>query len=229
MTPTPPTARRRRAVLVPVLAVLAAVALGAGAAFGGLEEAPKEQPRRLGKGATLDQGQMSTRFVDAVVRPGGEGAPGVPGKRYLQLHLRVTNQDSRTISAQAMDRALPTVRTDGKVFKTLQDSRTVGVSPHIVVKDADPDHYYSQLPPGVPTDVILSFEMPPGRAAPKTVQIDAVSFEWRESFFWRTHSWSVVSEPAPQPAAGPGANAAATRYVPVVAARVELPAREETA
>ncbi|MEO3808095.1 hypothetical protein ABGB17_03750 [Sphaerisporangium sp. B11E5] len=230
MTSTPPRgARRRRPVLVPVLAVLAAVTLGVSAAFGGLEDAPEEPAEQLGKGAEFDQGQMRTVFEDAVVREGRKFEMGVDGRRYLQIMLKVTNQTDRTIEAQAMDRALPTVRTD---IGTIKPPAKPGGDPFI--RSISQNRPYGQLHPGVPTAVVLSFELEPGAPIPKKLSIDVATFEWHEDFFNRTHYWRRVEGPAilVSPAASPSSSvnlpAPKTTVPAIVAARVELPVRVES-
>ncbi|GGK94893.1 hypothetical protein Sme01_57610 [Sphaerisporangium melleum] len=232
MTSTPARgARRRRPVLIPVLAVLAATTVGVSAAFGGMADAPEEPPELLAKGAEFDQGEMRTVFEDAVVRPGGKYEMGVSDKRYLQLILKVTNQADHTILAQAMDGALPTVRTD---TGTLQPPATPGDGPYI--RSISQNRPYAQLHPGVPTTVVVSFELPPGAPTPKKVSIDLATFEWYESFFTQERFWQRLNgppepvSPAPAttaPARGADLPAPKTTTPAVVAARVEMPVRVE--
>jgi hypothetical protein len=220
MTSTPPGGGpRRRPVLIPVLAVLAAATVGVSAAFGGLKDAPGEQPEQLGKGAEYDQGQISTRFEDAVVRPGGKDGLGISDKRYLQIILKVTNESDRTIEAQHMDDALPTVRADAK---TIKPSGIPGDDPYIVTISGG--HTYQQLHPGMPTTVVMSFELRPGQPAPKNLQIDLAAFEWHEDFFSHTHNWQRLN--VQEPATG----TKKTRPIlptATVAAQVNLPVRVE--
>ncbi|GII67297.1 hypothetical protein Skr01_73820 [Sphaerisporangium krabiense] len=214
-------APNRRAILVPLVAVLAAATLGVSAAFGGLEEAPDKPLPQLGKGASFDQGQVKTVFEDAVIRPGRIGL-GVVGKRYLQLVLKVTNQTDDTISAQAMDHALPTVRTDTKVIKPSGDPGDFG--PRIVVIAGD--QTYGQLHPGVPETVVMSFELAAGAPFPKTVRIDAGRVEWHEFFSSKTHAWVPVTEEGPPTPQDRKAGRRSSQ-VPAVAARVAMPVRVE--
>jgi hypothetical protein len=179
----------------------------------------------LGKGAELDQGRMRTRFVDAVVRGGGHDGIGVPGKRYLEIVLTVTNQSDRTISAYAMDNAFLTVQADGKVIKS-PDPTLVGDGPRIVV--SVPGHAYSQLHPGVPSTVIMAFELGEGERGPKNVRIAATTFEWRELFFTETREWTPVTAAKPRTKEDL-AEGHKERWEPVVAASVDLPVRSEEA
>ncbi|MFC4530216.1 hypothetical protein [Sphaerisporangium dianthi] len=242
MTSTPPRgARRRRPVLIPVVVVLAAATVGVSAALGGLEQAPKRPPEQLGKGAEVDQGQMRTVFEDAVVRSGAKYEMGAPSKRYLQIVLKVTNQSDRTIEAQTMDTALPTVRADATTIKPSSEPGDSG--PYI--RSISKDHPYSQLQPGVPTTVILSFEMKPGDPVPKKVRIDAATYEWHRDFFTQKHYWQRVLEdppatPAPKKTPTPtpsstgtepprlGLAQPQTQQLAVVSAQVDLPVRVET-
>ncbi|RCG31743.1 hypothetical protein DQ384_09395 [Sphaerisporangium album] len=224
MTSAAPTdAPRRRPILVPVLAVLAAATVGVSAAFGGLEDAPEPKADQLGKGATLDQGKMKTVFEDAVVRPGKNGL-GVPDKRYLQLILKVTNQTDRTILAQGMNSALVAVRADGKTIKPSSDPADFG--PRIVVLAGGKT--YGQLHPNVPETVVMAFELRSGAPAPKTVSIDAGTFEWYKWFSNQTHDWVPVEELGP-PTPEDLKRGKKSSSMPVVAARITMPVRVEDA
>ncbi|MEV6982500.1 hypothetical protein AB0M95_14735 [Sphaerisporangium sp. NPDC051017] len=219
----PPDAPRRRPILVPVLAVLAAAAIGVSAAFGGLEDAPEPKAEQLGKGATFDQGKMKTVFEDAVVRPGRIGL-GVPDKRYLQLILKVTNQSKSTIQAEGMTTALIVVRADGKTIMPASDPGDRG--PRVVVIAGDKAYY--QLHPDVPETVVMSFELPDAAPTPKTVQIDAGTYEWYESFFSKTHEWMPVIELGP-PTAEDRKRGRRESSLPVVGAKITMPVRVEAA
>ncbi|GII85320.1 hypothetical protein Ssi03_33100 [Sphaerisporangium siamense] len=216
-------APNRRAILVPVVAFLAAATVAVSAAFGGLEEAPANPFPQLGKGATFDHGRVKTVFEDAVIRPGRLGL-GVIGKRYLQLVLKVTNRSDATISAQTMDGALPTVRTDTMVLKPSDDPADLG--PRIVVIAGEKT--YGQLHPGVPETVVMSFELKPGTPFPKTVYIDAGTYEWHELFSNRTHEWWPVTEEGP-PTAEDRKQGKTSTSMPVVGARITMPVRVENA
>ncbi|MFC6080184.1 hypothetical protein [Sphaerisporangium aureirubrum] len=219
---TSPSARGRRArrlVLLPVVTVLVAGVLAANAFLGGFEEAVPA-PESLGKGAEVDQGRMRTRFVDAVVRVGGHDGIGISDKRYLEIVLSVTNQSDRTISAYTMDNVLPTVRADGEVIKPKDPSE--GLGPRFVV--SVPGHAYDQLHPGVPSTVIMAFELAEGERAPKSVRIDTGTYVWRETFFAETYEWTMVMEEKP-PTKEDVAKGRTGRWEPVVTARVDLPVR----
>ena len=88
--------RRRRPVLIPVLAVLLAAGVGVIGLLGGFAEAPEEAPPALGEGAVLDQRMYHTRFDRATVTlvPQELGPP----KRFLELRFTVTNRGAETSS-----------------------------------------------------------------------------------------------------------------------------------
>ncbi|MEV7966562.1 hypothetical protein AB0O34_11345 [Sphaerisporangium sp. NPDC088356] len=224
MTSTPTSGgSRRRPVLLPVLAVLAAATVGVGAAFGGLEDAPKEKPEQLGKGAEVDQGRMTTLFEDAVVRPGGKDGLGISDKRYLQITMKVTNTSEATFIAEMMNSALVAVRADGKPIKEARPSATT-LGPRVVTISGG--HTYGQLHPGVPATVVMAFELQAGQQAPKRVEIDAGTYEWHESFTYRTHYWERVEEQEPLTAEDRKKGATAS-YTPKIIAQVDLPVRVE--
>src|SRR5690349_23737806 len=87
--------RRRRAVAVPIAALVVATGLGIVAAFGGLGDAPDKPPKQLGPGATLDQEQFLTKFVESrsTVEPGSFGGPD---KRFVEIEMEVTNKGDAT-------------------------------------------------------------------------------------------------------------------------------------
>lgn len=211
-------------VLLPILAVLVAGVLAAGAFLGGFRQAPPSEPESLGRGAEVDQGRMRTKFLDAVVRAGGHDGIGISDKRYLEIVLDVTNQSDRTISAYTMDTALPTVLADGKAIKPKDPSR--GLGPRYVV--STPGHAYSQLHPGVPAKVIIVFELGENEPAPKTVRIAAATYEWRETFFSQTHEWIRVMAPKP-PSAQDTAKEGSRPDEPLIIAEVDMPVRSEAA
>ena len=210
--------RRRRPVLVPVSLLVAAAGLAVAALLGGFAEAPPEPPETLGKGDTIDQVRIRTTFTDAVARRGGDDF-GVSDKRYLLIHLNVTNLSDETVSAHSVVSAsIPTVRADGKVIKgeELDD-----LGPRIVINEQG--RYLNQIHPRLTRPVIMAFELPPDGTAPQQVELDVATFEWRESFFYETHSWVVALDEIP----GPGGDRTRTRYVPRVVAKVEMPVRVE--
>lgn len=204
---------------MPVLAVLAAAVLGVGAALDGFETAPKAEPEELGKGAEFDQGLMRTRFQQAVVTLGGRDELGVVDRRYLRVILNVTNLSDATISSQTMNRALPTVWADGKILKA-PGLAGPNDGPRIMV--AHGGHAYDQLQPGVPVTVIMAFEMAAGQPAPKTVQIDAATFDRTERFSDGGHDWLPRTEEGP-PTADDLKKGRGSSEIPVVAAHVKLP------
>ncbi len=216
---------RRFPVLIPVALVVAALGIAATAFFGGLEEVPDPVPEPVTEQGVVDQGQISTEFEDAVVRHGGQDGVGVPDKRYLDLFLTVTNQWDRTISAfGVIDKGFITVRADGKAIKSPTDAFLDG--PRIVtLTKGDPG---DQLHPGVPTRVLVSFELPAGQPAPKKVEIDAAEFEWFESIIDQSHKWMVHSEEVPATPEDRKKGLSST-WKPIVIAKVTMPVQVEEA
>jgi hypothetical protein len=225
MTSTRDGNARRRPILIPVVALLAAAGLAVTAVLGGLNEAPSPVPEQLGKGDMLDQGEFSTEFGDAVVRRGGQNDLGVSDKRYLQIALKVTNETDETVSAfSAVDGGFPVVRADGKPIKYA--GQDIFGGPRIVVTAGGKT--YNQLHPKMPATVVMSFELAAGQAAPKKVQLDAAGFEWHQSFIDQTHAWQVITKEIPLTAED-RMKKRDSSYVPVVSAQINLPVREEGA
>jgi hypothetical protein len=209
--------------VIPAAAGVVAAGLAVAAYFGGLAEAPKPTPEPLGKGAMLDQTRISTEFDDAVIRAGRVNGIGVSDKRYLQILLKVTNQADTTISAfEVVDDAFPSVRADGKTIKSARQGVLDGPRIVALVNGKPGD----QLQPRVPTTVIMSFELPPGQAPPKKVELDAGTFILHEDFFYQTHDWLVDTKEVPLTAEDRKLHKPLSS-VPVVKARVSLPVRVE--
>src|SRR5262249_50211317 len=89
--------RRKRPVLVPVLAVLLATGMGTTAVLGGLNEAPDPPPPMLGPGDTLDQGQFVTKIIGAKFHVLRGETEYDEDKRLLDLDFGVTNEGDSTI------------------------------------------------------------------------------------------------------------------------------------
>lgn len=204
-------------MLVPIAVLVVAAGLAVAAAFGGLAEAPEPAPPTLGKGGVVDQERISTRFEDAVVRAGGEGV-GSSGKRYLQIHLRVTNRSDETVSAFSMiDSTVLNVRADGETIRAPGRPGTPLISVPIAGRP------YDQIHPRLTMPVVMAFDLPADRDPPRTVQIDAGTFELVRSFFNDVDEWRVAAESVPQAGGGPDG-----RLVKKVVATVELPVRTES-
>lgn len=226
--------RRRRPVVVPAIALTVATGLGVTVALGGFRRAPEEPPRRLGPGASLDQGGFTTRFVEsrAVVWPNPFGGMS---RRFLEVELQVTNKGDETVwvgapgdggtpgffYAESLLRMTPAVEGDAGPVVSIP-----GTAAGNGEAGGDDGNLGSggggggetapsrQLHPDLPTTVVLRYELPDSGSVPSRVRFDVGAFERREGAF--THlerEWSLV---------GDGEEADAP---PKVVARVTLPVR----
>ncbi|MEV7005286.1 hypothetical protein [Streptosporangium sp. NPDC051022] len=166
---------RRRPVAVPIAALVAATGLGITAAFGGFSEAPQEPPKQLGPGASLDQGEFTTKFVESrtVFQPdqfGGEG------KRFLEVELQVTNKGDETTGV-----GFPRYgKTSGVFFAASLLKMTPAIADESGPTVSVPGRSVPsrQLHPDLPATVVLRYELEPRQHAPKQVQYDVGTFEF---------------------------------------------------
>ncbi|MEU0519883.1 hypothetical protein [Streptosporangium sp. NPDC006007] len=225
--------RRRRPVAVPAIALTVATGLGVTVALGGLRRAPEEPPRRLGPGASLDQGGFTTRFVEsrAVVWPNPFGGMG---RRFLEVELQVTNRGDATVEvgapgdggtpglfyAESLLRMTPAVEGGAGPVVSIPgtaagNGETGGDDGSLGSGGGGGETAPSrQLHPDLPATVVLRYELPDSGSVPPRVRLDVGAFERREgSFTHLEREWSLVRD-------GEEADAP-----PKVVARVTLPVR----
>ncbi|MEV4097237.1 hypothetical protein [Streptosporangium saharense] len=201
--------RRRRPVAVPIAALVAATGLGVTAALGGLAEAPQEPPKQLGPGATVDQGEFTTTFVESrtAFQPDTYGGAG---KHFVEIVLKVTNKGDKTVQVGSP--------WYGKERGLLFGAGLLKVTPEIktpygplssVATQGVPSQ---QLHPDVPSTVVIKYQLTEGQRAPQQVKLDVGTFEFNEGFSHEL-GWVLVSEDPSGP--------------PTVAAQVTLPVRRK--
>ncbi|MBG0827579.1 hypothetical protein HS041_07360 [Planomonospora sp. ID67723] len=163
--------RRRRAVAVPLTALVIAAALGTVAALGGFAEAPKESPRRLGPGGVVDQKLFLTRFLASrtVFQPGRYGGAG---KRFLEIEIEVTNKGRRTEEVGSPgEKGLLYGKSLLRVTPALgEDSAPVSA----ILDEGVPSR---QLHPGTTSTVVFRYELPRGLRPPEEVRLDVGTFD----------------------------------------------------
>jgi hypothetical protein len=168
---------------VPVTALVLSAGLGVTAALGGFSDAPKEPPKQLGPGAVVDQKQFLTKFVASrtVFQP-DEYGPG--GKRFLEVELEVTNKADETTGTGSPG-------PKGLLFAKGLLAMSPAVAPEgdAIVSIADEGVPSRQLHPGMPSTVVLRYELPEGQEPPEKVRFDVGTFEFREQFTIVTGSW----------------------------------------
>ncbi|MER7211730.1 hypothetical protein [Streptosporangium sp. NPDC000239] len=200
---------RRRPVAVPVAALVVATGLGVTAAFGGLAEAPKEPPKQLGPGATVDQGEFTTTFVESrtAFQPDEYGGEG---KRFLEVVMKVTNKGEKTTTVGSPWSGTQRGLLFGAgLLKVTPELKTPYGPLTSVAAEGVPSQ---QLHPGVPSTVVIKYQLTDGQRAPQQVKLDVGTFEFNEGFSHEL-GWVLVSEDPKGP--------------PTVAAQVTLPVQRK--
>ncbi|MGI5485685.1 hypothetical protein [Microtetraspora malaysiensis] len=217
MTSSPRGARRRRPVLVPVALAVVALGVGATAALGGLEEAPEEPPPKVQAGEVIDQGEFHTQFLKAVDTV--ERSEFGKTKRYLNLVLKVTNMGDTTAGIGVLHDPGRRWSPDASFANSL-----VSMTPEIKQEYGPDIHVLShgvksqQLHPGITTTVVVQYELDPSAKAPESVTLAVGRFVYQTQGLRNQYrTWQLELEEDAEPA------------VPVVAARITLPVRQEEA
>jgi hypothetical protein len=219
MTSSPQGAGRRRPVLVPAAAALAAGGLGVTAFLGGFNEASAEPPRQLSPGDVFDQGQFRTQFIKATdtIEEGNFGSQ----KRYLDLVVKVTNLGEETASVGLVPDAgmkpRPIVGFGGSVLRTRPVLKPkFGTMAYVLSYGIKSQ----QLQPGITTTVVIRYQLEPTDPAVDKLSVDLGSFVWqRVGIRDQTKYWHLIAdESAPDDS-----------FVPAVTAQITLPVRRERA
>lgn len=185
----------KRPVVVPAVALVAVTALGITALLGGFAEVPDPAPPQYGEGAVLDQGQFSTQFVTAKVTTQKATAAWETDKRFVELVFKVTNQGKATAMV-----GLPPNKPERAIALTSFAGSLVKVTPQVQVKGVPSVYSLSknaksgQLQPGVPTTVILRYDLDKAATPPKKVTLDVGGFVYEPGFNDPSFHWSMDSE-----------------------------------
>ncbi|MFF5211663.1 hypothetical protein [Streptosporangium sp. NPDC000396] len=209
-SPADGASRRRRPVAVPVATLVIATGLGITAALGGLGEVPDEPPKQLGPGASLDQGQFMTTFVESrsLFKPDPFGGAG---KRFLEIEFKVANKGDETAGVGLPNQGKAPGFSFAKSLLKMTPEIKNDFGPIISVPgDGVPS---KQLHPGMTSTVVVRYELPQGQRPPKKVQFDIGTFELSEGFLLDPE-WNLVTDGDEDDAP------------PKVAAQVTLPVRQ---
>lgn len=184
------TTRRRRPVAVPLAALVIATGLGITAALGGFNEAPDEPPKQLGPGASLDQGQFLTKFVESRTAV-QQDVYGGESKRFLEVVMEVTNKGGETTGVGSPTQE----KTPGSFFAKSLLKMTPEIKSELgpVVSIPDAGTPSSQLQPGMKSTVVVKYELTQGQRPPKKVQFDVGTFELSKGFILTPH-WDLVMD-----------------------------------
>lgn len=195
---------------MPIAALVVATGLGIVAAFGGLGDAPDKPPQQLGPGATLDQEQFLTTFVESrsTVEPGSFGGPG---KRFVEIEMEVTNKgDATTRVGLPNDKGGDSSFFAGSLLKMTPEIKSeYGPAASASTEGVESN----QLQPGMATRVVIKYELPDGQRAPERVRMDVGTFEFAAEGIILVPGWHLATED--------GADSA--RPPLTVAAQVTLP------
>ncbi|MEV0349395.1 hypothetical protein AB0H88_26780 [Nonomuraea sp. NPDC050680] len=212
----------KRPVVVPAVALVAVTALGITALLGGFAEVPDPAPPQYGEGAVLDQGQFSTQFVTAKLATQKAKTDWETDKRFVELTFKVTNQGKTTAMV-----GLPPDKPERAVSATSFAGSLVKVTPQVQAKGVPSVYSLSknaqsgQLQPGVPTTVILRYDLDGAAKPPQKVTLDVAGFAYEPGFNDPSFHWNLISEESDSEKSGseePGSG-----RLPVVQAQVTLP------
>ncbi|GAA2365121.1 hypothetical protein GCM10010404_19410 [Nonomuraea africana] len=195
--------RPPRPVLVPAVGLVLATGIGITALLGGLNDAPDPNPPALKVAAEIDQGQFKTQFVEGrvtVVKP--DTTFGDP-KRFLELEVKVTNTgeetaDSGSAFASTLLKITPEIKPKSGVIS-------------IVPTQSGPSR---QLQPGIPTKVLVRYELEAGVKPPEKVTIDVGKREYLKGDFTPASGWVTANEEKDE------------KQVPVVLGQITIPVKQ---
>jgi hypothetical protein len=180
---------------VPALALVMATALGITALMNGFDEAPKEEPTALVEGGKIDQTLYETEFVGAKIT--FQKAPNkyADDHRYLDISLKVTNKGTETKYL-----GLPWTSADksgsGYGESLIVKEPALATAPEMRV---DGEQRSTLLHPGVPTPVLLRYELDLKARAPEKVLINVAGFEETTDEYDGTTRWEPAGEKVTRP------------------------------
>jgi hypothetical protein len=208
--------RKKRPVLVPVIAVLLATGMGTTAVLGGLDQVPTKRVTQLGPGSFLDQGHYRTQFVGAksyVIPP--ETQFGEP-QRVLDVDLKVTNLSTKTDSVGTPPAPGGRSSTYGafanSILRTTPPIKTKYGAEAFVLSRGVQSH---QLHPRVTNNVVVRYELDDGAEVPQQLVLDMGAHYLFAGINDPIPRWELTSEPVKDV------------NVPITVAKVTLPVRDE--
>ncbi|MET9341574.1 hypothetical protein [Nonomuraea sp. NPDC003804] len=202
--PSPEDDRPRRPILVPAVGLVLATGLGITALLGGLNEAPDPNPPALKPATDIDQGQFKTRFMESRVTVVQPDVSFEDPKRFLEVEATVTNEGDETALA-------------GSSFTSTLLKITPEIKPKYGVITLVPTQSgpSEQLQPGVPTKVLVRYELEPGTKVPDKITLDVGTRHYATGEYTPVYGWMPETEEK------------GDKQVPVVLGRITLPVRPE--
>ncbi|MBF8186786.1 hypothetical protein ITP53_13750 [Nonomuraea sp. K274] len=204
----------RRPVVVPAVALTALTAVGITALLGGLGEA-QVQPDPLSPGAVLDQGLYETKFVESrVTVQKGEGSWD-EDKRFVDMVFDVTNKGDETLQVGSppdkIEQAYLSTSFAGSLVKITPAFGKDSVAAYALSKGGETE----QLQPGVPSRVLVRYELEKNEQPPKQITLDVASFAEEQEFNNDLLAWQMVATESGE-----------RGYLPEIKARVTLPVKK---
>lgn len=236
--PSGGTSKPKRPVVVPALALVAATGLGITALMGGLDQAPEQGPEQLAVGKLLDQGQFDTKVVESKVTLVKAENKFSKDKRFLDIVFNVTNKSDSTASA-----GLPPTKQSKLGYGFAGTLRRIdpqietqfGPSVFVQSKGAATSN---QLQPGIPSTVVVRYELEGAAKAPDKVTLDLGGMVEAPSALTELTGWSLDTDlkVEPNPLSWEGLTAPLVgsgrpqmKHPPKVIATISLPVKQEDA
>ncbi|WP_084964123.1 hypothetical protein [Thermoactinospora rubra] len=194
---TEPTgeSRPKRPVVVPALALITATALGITALLGGFDEVPAVEPATMAEGGKVDQVLYETQFLESKITLQRAANEFAEDKRYLDVLLKVTNKGEETAWVGTPWKAPDKPGAGYGVSLQVKEPK-LGTEPDMFVPG---EARSTQLHPGVPTTVVLRYELPEAAAAPEKVVLSVASFEEVEDEYDGSLRWDLAGEKVTKP------------------------------
>ncbi|MDF5751778.1 hypothetical protein [Spongiactinospora sp. TRM90649] len=219
MTSPPGGGRKKRPVLIPVIAVLLATGLGATAVLGGLDRLPDPPPLTLKQGDVLDQGLFRTRFVGATLTTVAPRNTWDKEKRLLDLMFKVTSHADKTMPVGG-----PPDPGQPSAFFMLFGGSLLRTDPVLktefggIAKVVDNGSESGQLHPGTTSTVRIRYDLPENTRVPDEIVLEMGGFELQQRFPSELVEWTSITT-----------EVAEHKFAAEVAARVTLPIMREDA
>lgn len=234
--PSGGSSRPKRPVVVPAVALVAATAFGITALMGGLNQAPEKKPTELTTGQVLDQGQFDTKVLESKVTFIRAPNKYAKDKRYLDLIFNVTNKGKSTAPTGKPPSGKDTYGYGfAGTLRQIEPQIKTQFGPDVYVQ-AKGDSTSRQLQPGIPSTVVVRYELDLAAEPPDKVAIALGKMEERPSSLTEIVDWYPETDlkVEPDPLSWEGLKAPLVgegrprlMQPPTVVATISLPVKQE--